>query len=203
MSWGKKRRTACNGACKPPPPPTSLPRLPRQELNASHNKVTGIPASISGLHKLAILRLDHNLLASLPQALGGLWRSLQELDLGENDLSQLPSSLGACRKLETLVLSAPPCIPPPPLPAITTRQTCYIVLFPPGKREWLFSSGNPQYSSTRIAQNLRFDRAKQGILCLSDPRTRVNTTCIRTLECNNSKDQSGELGGLSHCAHFP
>jgi hypothetical protein len=79
-----------------------------QELNASHNSVTGIPAGISNLHKLQFLRLDHNRLASLPHAIGGLWRSLAEFDLSENELSQLPSSLGACRKLQTLDLSAPP-----------------------------------------------------------------------------------------------
>lgn len=70
--------------------------------------VTGIPADIGNLQHLQILRLHHNNLSSLPYTIGGLWRTLKELELNDNDLSYLPSTLGLCKKLETLDLGRCP-----------------------------------------------------------------------------------------------
>lgn len=53
---------------------------------------------------LNVLRLEHNALASLPEAFGNL-TSLVELDLSNNTLSHLPETIGNLRHLNKLNLS--------------------------------------------------------------------------------------------------
>lgn len=75
-----------------------------KEINASHNIITGIPLQIAKLPQLELLRLNYNKLTAIPETIGGLWRSLVELELDHNDISILPHSLSACKKLDALEL---------------------------------------------------------------------------------------------------
>lgn len=76
-----------------------------EELNISHNKITGaLPAEIHDLKNLIILNASNNLMTGVPAELGQL-ENLEVLDLSNNDLTGLPNELGNLKKLKILNLS--------------------------------------------------------------------------------------------------
>ena len=64
-----------------------------EELNAEHNSLVTVPASLGSLQQLRELRLKHNRLENLPVEIGGL-DTLEVLDCSENDqLAMVPQKL--------------------------------------------------------------------------------------------------------------
>ena len=63
---------------------------PLVQLNASHNALSAVPASVAGLVELVELDLSHNRLSTLPAGIGGM-RALQRLLLAKNGIVELPT----------------------------------------------------------------------------------------------------------------
>ena len=64
-----------------------------EELNAEHNSLVTVPATLGSLQQLRELRLKHNRLETLPVEIGGL-DTLEVLDCSENDqLAMVPQKL--------------------------------------------------------------------------------------------------------------
>jgi len=108
---------------------STLPELPDEyngracalkELYAAHNQLEDVSAlcaqtSENGLsNSLTLIYLNDNRLATLPDDLGSKLPLLQTLELGNNDLSDLPISLGLLPNLARVVLDGNPLrrIPP-------------------------------------------------------------------------------------------
>ena len=96
--------------------PPSLASLPLSIVKLDHNLLSSLPGELGrGLHLLTELLLDNNQLASLPLDLSG-WRSLSYLSLNSNRLSSLPGCLASlhCLSLlsarDNLLASLPPKI---------------------------------------------------------------------------------------------
>ena len=76
-----------------------------QELNISHNSLTGaIQSQIGQLKNLVILNASYNKMTGVPAEVGQL-QNLQVLDLSYNQLTGLPNELGNLKNLKTLNLS--------------------------------------------------------------------------------------------------
>ncbi|XP_022681986.1 receptor kinase-like protein Xa21 [Setaria italica] len=88
--------------------PSSLSRCPLQDLNLSHNRLTGpIPKELFLVSTLSnSLILDHNLLTGpLPSEVGNL-RNVAGLDFSSNNISgEIPPSIGNCQSLQHLSIS--------------------------------------------------------------------------------------------------
>jgi Leucine-rich repeat (LRR) protein/Ca2+-binding EF-hand superfamily protein len=73
-----------------------------RRLDLSHNRLDHFPGGeIDSLGALEILRLNNNDIRELPDSMGGL-RSLKRLDLSQNRLEALPAAMGNCTALEML-----------------------------------------------------------------------------------------------------
>lgn len=76
-----------------------------QELNVSHNKLTGsLQAEIRHLQNLQVLNISNNQLTGVPAEVGQLSK-LEVLDLSNNQLTGLPYELGNLKNLKTLNIS--------------------------------------------------------------------------------------------------
>ncbi|XLS77615.1 hypothetical protein HN51_061840 [Arachis hypogaea] len=73
------------------------------EFNASKNLLNGIPDSIGGLSRLIHLDLHQNRISSIPSSIMGC-HSLAEIYFGNNNLSTVPMEIGALSHLGTLDL---------------------------------------------------------------------------------------------------
>ncbi|MES2811187.1 MAG: AAA family ATPase [Bacteroidota bacterium] len=82
---------------------TSLPNIPLTEvqLQAEHNQLTEIPASIGSLVYLNNLYLRNNKISVLPKEIGNLKR-LRLLLLGNNQIDNLPAEIGKLNLLTQL-----------------------------------------------------------------------------------------------------
>jgi len=76
----------------------ALSRL--RNLNASHNQITSFPSFVCQLAALDYLDLSQNKIDSLPDSLESL--KVIELNLNQNNLIELPSSLAQCPRLKVL-----------------------------------------------------------------------------------------------------
>lgn len=77
-------------------------------LDVSENRLTGaLPAEIRLLSRLEIIDASRNRLTGVPAEIGQLSR-LRVLDLSDNQLTGLPLELGNLQNLETLDLSGNP-----------------------------------------------------------------------------------------------
>ncbi len=75
-----------------------------EELNASHNSLTGaLPSQIGQLKNLKVLNISYNQMTGVPAEVGQL-QNLQVLDLSYNQLTGLPHELGNLKNLKTLNL---------------------------------------------------------------------------------------------------
>ncbi|GFR43459.1 hypothetical protein Agub_g4542 [Astrephomene gubernaculifera] len=83
---------------------TGLPNLVR--LDISGCGIEFLPRGLSRLSNLQVLLAPRNRLISIPAELGQLSRSLVQLDLGTNQLVEVPSSLCQLTNLRTLNLMA-------------------------------------------------------------------------------------------------
>jgi len=89
---------------------TSIPnsvfsRTNLQELNVSHNSLTGaIQSQIGQLKNLKVLNASYNKMTGVPAEIGQL-KNLQVLDLSYNQLTGLPNELGNLQNLKTLNLT--------------------------------------------------------------------------------------------------
>jgi len=82
-----------------------LTKIKLQELNISHNNLTGaLPAEIRQLRNLRKLNISYNQMTGLPAEIGQL-TDLSELNLSYNRLTGLPYELGNLKNLKTLVLT--------------------------------------------------------------------------------------------------
>lgn len=79
-----------------------------RELNAAHNKLIYVPSELGKLTELRDVDLNSNCLLGLPMALfeSEAIFSLQSLDVSNNQLSELPLSLGNVKSLKTLKISS-------------------------------------------------------------------------------------------------
>ena len=76
-----------------------------EELNVSHNSLTGaIQSQIGQLKNLKILNASYNKMTGVPSEVGQL-QNLQVLDLSYNQLTGLPNELGNLKNLKILNLS--------------------------------------------------------------------------------------------------
>lgn len=76
-----------------------------EELNVSHNSLTGaIQSQIGQLKNLKVLNASYNRMTGVPAEIGQL-QNLQVLDLSYNQLTGLPNELGNLKNLQTLNLS--------------------------------------------------------------------------------------------------
>ncbi len=76
-----------------------------QELNVSHNSLTGaIQSQIGQLKNLKVLNASYNKMTGVPAEIGQL-QNLQVLDLSYNQLTGLPNELGNLQNLQTLNLT--------------------------------------------------------------------------------------------------
>lgn len=76
----------------------SLSRL--RNLSASHNQITSFPSFVCQLVTLDYLDLSHNKIEVLPDSVETL--KVVELNLNQNSLTELPSSLAQCSRLKVL-----------------------------------------------------------------------------------------------------
>jgi len=72
-----------------------------QSLDFHNNLITAIPADVSVLRSLKLLRLSHNCLSILPREMGKL-RALTHLDLGGNRVANLPFDFSRMVSLQVL-----------------------------------------------------------------------------------------------------
>jgi len=85
-------------------PPYVFDRTDLEELNVSHNNLTGaIQSQIGQLTNLKILNASDNQMTGVPAEIGRL-QNLQVLDLSNNKLTGLPNELGKLTQLRTLDL---------------------------------------------------------------------------------------------------
>lgn len=76
-----------------------------EELNVSHNLLSGaIQSQIEQLKNLKVLNASYNKMTGVPAQIGQL-QNLQILDLSYNQLTGLPNELGNLKNLKTLNLS--------------------------------------------------------------------------------------------------
>ena len=76
-----------------------------EELNVSHNSITGaIQSQIGQLKNLKILNASYNKMTGVPAEVGQL-QNLEVLDLSYNSLTGLPNELGNLKNLKTLNLT--------------------------------------------------------------------------------------------------
>lgn len=59
-----------------------------KQLDASYNKMTGVPAEIGQLTKLEVLNLSYNQITALPNEIGNLKNNLKSLNVIGNKLSE-------------------------------------------------------------------------------------------------------------------
>lgn len=76
----------------------ALSRL--RNLNASHNQIASFPSPVCQLSTLDHLDLSHNKIELLPNSLESL--KVVELNLNQNKLTELPTSLAQCSRLKVL-----------------------------------------------------------------------------------------------------
>ena len=76
----------------------ALSRL--RNLNASHNQIISFPPFVCQLATLDYLDISHNKIELLPDSLESL--KVVELNLNQNSLTELPSSLAQCSRLKVL-----------------------------------------------------------------------------------------------------
>ena len=76
----------------------ALSRL--RNLTASHNQIVTFPSFVCQLASLDYLDLSHNKIEVLPDSLESL--KVVELNLNQNNLTELPSSLAQCSRLKVL-----------------------------------------------------------------------------------------------------
>mmetsp|Transcript_6873 Transcript_6873/g.19913 ORF Transcript_6873/g.19913 Transcript_6873/m.19913 type:complete len:262 (-) Transcript_6873:126-911(-) len=72
------------------------------KLDLSYNKIEGLSDKIANLRLLNELNLENNALADLPPAIGEL-RCLRVLNLNFNKLTALPEEIGQCTMIEQLL----------------------------------------------------------------------------------------------------
>ena len=77
---------------------SALSRL--RNLNASHNQISSFPSFVCQLATLDYLDLSHNKIELLPDSLESL--KVVELNLNQNILTVLPTSLAQCSRLKVL-----------------------------------------------------------------------------------------------------
>jgi Leucine-rich repeat (LRR) protein/Ca2+-binding EF-hand superfamily protein len=76
-----------------------------RRLDLSHNRLEHFPGGeVDSLGSLEILRLNNNDIRELPDSMGGL-HSLKRLDISQNRLKALPAAMGKCAALEVLQAS--------------------------------------------------------------------------------------------------
>ncbi len=86
-------------------PASVLERTDLQELDISHNQLTGaLPAEIRHLANLKILDMSYNDLTGVPAEVGQL-NKLEILDLSYNQLTGLPYEIGNLKNLKQLILT--------------------------------------------------------------------------------------------------
>jgi len=71
-----------------------------RNLNASHNQLTSFPSFVCQIATLDYLDLSHNLIDSLPSSLETM--KVVEMNLNNNKVAQLSSSLAQCPRLKVL-----------------------------------------------------------------------------------------------------
>lgn len=71
-------------------------------VNLSHNQLTEFPLMFCGLKHLDILDLSRNQITTVPSEVGTLY--VTELNLNQNQISQISSDIADCPKLKTLRL---------------------------------------------------------------------------------------------------
>ncbi len=77
----------------------------KEEMNLNFPQLTIFPVRIFKVSGLTSLKLKNNRLTILPNDIGTRLPNLVSLDVSENQLSELPTSLSNMSKLETLVSS--------------------------------------------------------------------------------------------------
>ena len=88
--------------------PTSIQKLNRlQWLDLDGNNLTELPAEISDLKELMVLKVSNNQLVGLPTSIQKL-NSLRELYMDGNNLTELPAEIGGLGKLRFLFVSGNP-----------------------------------------------------------------------------------------------
>lgn len=86
-------------------PASVLTQTNLEELNISHNRLTGaLPAEIRQLKKLKILDMSYNDMTGIPAEIGQL-NDLEILNLSHNQFTGLPYELGNLKNLKILDLS--------------------------------------------------------------------------------------------------
>ncbi len=86
-------------------PPYVLDNTSLEELDISANKLTGaLPAEIRRLKNLKVLDASDNKMTGVPAEIGQL-EKLEVLDLSNNQLTGLPYEMGNLKSLKTLDLS--------------------------------------------------------------------------------------------------
>ncbi|XP_018580169.1 leucine-rich repeat-containing protein 57 [Anoplophora glabripennis] len=86
---------------------TSLPRtfsnlIHLKQVNLSDNHIKDFPLMFSGLKHLDVLDLSRNEIVSIPTEVSGL--NVTELNLNQNQISQISSQIADCPRLKTLRL---------------------------------------------------------------------------------------------------
>jgi len=90
-------------------PRASMPALPAlNELHLSSNGMVALPSGLSCLPGLSVLNVSQNKLTALPEQDILALKSLQSLDVSNNDLKELPHSMGNMEHIRALVLHGNP-----------------------------------------------------------------------------------------------